>query len=39
MVADKGILANGRENISFVTKTMQTDVENDCVLSAKELPE
>ena len=36
MVADKGILANGRENISFVTKTMQTDVENDCVLSAKE---
>lgn len=36
MVADKTISANGRENISFVTKAMQTDVENDCILNAKE---
>ena len=36
MVADKTISANGRENISFVTKAMQTEVENDCILNAKE---
>lgn len=36
MVADKAISVNGRENISFATKAMQTDVENDCVLNAKE---
>lgn len=36
MVADKTISANGRENISFVTKAMQSDVENDCTLNAKE---
>lgn len=37
MVADKAISVNGRENISFATKAMQTDVENDCLLNAKEL--
>lgn len=37
MVADKAISVNGRETISFVTKAMQADVENDCVLNAKEL--